>query len=50
MATRKIRSKSGTFLGVRIVKPKTLAQKAKSAQTRRHNLMIGKTKPRKKRK
>ena len=49
MATRKVKTKTGTLLGVRVVKPYSAARKAKAASTRRHNLMTGKTKPRKKR-
>lgn len=32
----------------KIIKPKTLSQKLKAAATRKHNLITGKTKPRKK--
>ena len=32
----------------KVVKSHSLTRKAKSAQTRKHNLMTGKTKPRKK--
>ena len=49
MATRKVKTKTGTLIGVRIVRPHSLARKSKAAATRRHNLMTGKTKPRKKR-
>ena len=34
----------------KVVRPKSLAQKYKAASTRKHNLISGKTKPRKKKK
>jgi hypothetical protein len=39
MALRKVKTKSGTLLGFRIVKPRTLTQKAKANATRKRNKM-----------
>jgi hypothetical protein len=41
MATRKIKSKSGVLLGVKVVRPYSAARKAKAAQTRKHNINSG---------
>lgn len=41
MALRKVKTKTGTLIGMRIVKPYSAARKAKAAATRRTNKLNG---------